>query len=189
MNNVRSSKPKKQRRFHYHKPLHRKQQSLAAHLDKKLSQQLRTRSIPLRKGDNVKILRGTKKGNSGKITAVDYKKGVVFVDKLVRKKASGEEIPLPVHASNLLVTELDKSDAKRFGAKKPVKEGKKEAEKKSPEEKEENTGKEKAEKKKREEKGDIPRKEKKEAEKEKKKRTQEKRKRKLKRKTLKEKGS
>ncbi len=94
MNNVRSSKPKKQRRFHYHKPLHRKQQSLAAHLDKKLSQQLRTRSIPLRKGDHVKVLRGTKKGNSGKITAVDYKKGFVFVDKLVRMKASGEEIPL-----------------------------------------------------------------------------------------------
>lgn len=167
MNKVRSSKPKKQRRFHYHKPLHRKQQSLAAHLDKRLSQQLRTRSIPLRKGDHVKVLRGTKKGTSGKITAVDYKKGVVFVDKLVRKKASGEEIPLPVHASNLLVTELDKSDAKRFGARKPAKEGKEKTEKKSPEEKEETTGKEKAEKKKREEKGEIPRKERKEAEKEK----------------------
>ncbi len=124
----------------------------------------------MRKGDNVKVLRGTKKGNSGKITAVDYKKGVVFVDKLVRKKASGEEIPLPVHASNLLVTELDKSDAKRFGAKKPAKEGKEKTEKKSPEEKE-TTGKEKAEKKKRDEKGEIPRKETKEAEKDKKEET------------------
>ncbi len=152
---VNSSKPKKQRKLHYGKALHLKQHGLAAHLDKKLRHQLGLRSIPARKGDTVKVLRGSKRGASGKITGVDYEKGVVFVEKLVRKKANGEEIPLPVHASNLLITDVERGDSKRFKGKKlqanekPAKEEKveKKAEGKKPEK-----GKEKVEEAKKEEK-------------------------------------
>lgn len=136
MNKVKSSKSNKQRLYHYKKALHRKQQDLAGNANKKLRQQLGVRSIALRKGDTVKVARGTKKGTSGKITAVDYQKGVIFIDKLSRKKASGEEIPMPVHASKTLVVEIDKSDAKRFRGKKIQREEKKE-EKKKEEKKEE----------------------------------------------------
>jgi len=115
--NVESSKPKKQRKFHYNKPLHQKQACLAGHLDKKLRQSLGKRSVQLRKGDTVKVLRGGRKGSSGKITGVDYKKGVVFIEKLSRKKVSGAEVQLPVQASNLLVTDVERSDSKRFKAK------------------------------------------------------------------------
>lgn len=118
MKRVESSKPKKQRKFHYNMPLHKKQQLLASHLDKKLRKELGTRSIALRKGDVVKILRGKKKGSSGKIIDVNYNKGTVFIEKIVRKKANGEEIPMPLQASNLLVTDLDSSDARRFKGKK-----------------------------------------------------------------------
>ena len=55
---IESSKPKKQRKFHYDKPLHMKQQGLASHLDKKLAKQLEKRSIPIRKGDTMKVMRG-----------------------------------------------------------------------------------------------------------------------------------
>jgi large subunit ribosomal protein L24 len=137
MNKVKSSKSKKQRLYHHKKALHRKQQDLAGQANKKLRQQLGVRSIALRKGDTVKVVRGTKKGTRGKITAVDYKKGVIFVDKLVRKKASGEEIPLPIHASKTLVLEIDKSDAKRFKGKKIQREEKKQPEIKKEEKKEE----------------------------------------------------
>jgi len=114
MNRVKSHKPKKQRRFHYQKPLHLKQAGLSVHLDKKGRQLLGVKSVSVRKNDTVKVLSGAKKGSTGKITGIDYSKGVVFIDKLVRKKASGEEILLPVHASNLVATDLDRSDAKRF---------------------------------------------------------------------------
>jgi len=155
MSGVKSSKPKKQRKAWYERAMHKRQQGLAAHVDKKLRKDLARRSVSLRKGDSVKVMRGAKKGKAGKITAVDYKKGTVFVDKLTRKKANGEEIPLPVQASNLLVTDVDRSDAKRFnrkhkkkaGKEKPLKEGeKKEAEKKEVEENKE-TEKKPAEKK------------------------------------------
>jgi len=122
MKNVESAKPKKQRRFHYKKPMHKKQNSLSAHLDKKLREKLGMRSVALRKEDTVKILRGKRKGASGKIIDVNYEKCFVFIEKIVRKKANGEEVPVPIHASNLLVTEVDKSDSKRFKGKKVEKE-------------------------------------------------------------------
>ncbi len=129
MNNIKSSKPKKQRKFHYTKPLHRKQQGLAAHVDKKISGQLGVKSLALRKGDTVRIDSGKNKEKTGKIVEVNYKKGVVFIEKIVRKKANGEEVPVPIHASNLIITDADKSDAKRFKgrkkAKKPTEETKK----------------------------------------------------------------
>jgi large subunit ribosomal protein L24 len=118
MEKTGSSKPKKQRRFHYRKALDRKQHSLAGHLAKPLREKLGMRSVSLRKGDSVKVMRGKKRGSSGKLTGVDYGKGVVFIESVVRKKANGEEIPLPVQASNLLVTELNADDARRFKRKK-----------------------------------------------------------------------
>lgn len=133
MKNVESSKPKKQRKAHYSRALHRKQQGLAGHLDKKLRKELGMRSVALRKGDVVKVVRGGFKGKSGKITAVDYRKGVVFVEKVVRKKANGEEIQVPLQASKLLVVEVEKSDSRRFKGKKARVAGKKGAEKKGPE--------------------------------------------------------
>jgi len=114
MNKVKSSKPKKQRKFHYHKPLHAKQSSLSAQLDKKLRKELGTKTIPVRKNDVVKVLSGKKKGSSGKVTAVNYAKGVVFIDKVTRKKANGEEILVPINASNLVITEADRNDSRRF---------------------------------------------------------------------------
>ena len=126
---IKSSKPKKQRKFHYDKPLHMKQQGLASHLDKKLAKQLEKRSIPIRKGDTMKVMRGGMKGKSGKITGVNYRKGIVFIENVMRKKANGEEVQVPLKASNLLVVDLDKSDAKRFKGKVLKEEKKKETKK------------------------------------------------------------
>jgi large subunit ribosomal protein L24 len=136
MRGIESSKPKKQRKAHYGRDLRGKQQGLAGHLDKKLGKELGTRSIALRKGDSVKVMRGGFKGKNGKITGVDYKKGVVFVEKVMRKKANGEEVQVPLQASKLLVVELEKSDSKRFKAKKAQASGKKESGKKPGEENE-----------------------------------------------------
>ncbi len=117
MATVKSSKPKKQRKFYHSKPLHMKQSGLSAQLDKKLRKEIGTKSIPLRKGDTVKVVTGAKKGNTGKITAVNYRKRIVFIEKIIRKKANGEEIPLPINASNLLLVEVDRSDSRRFKGK------------------------------------------------------------------------
>ncbi|MDP2973944.1 MAG: 50S ribosomal protein L24 [Candidatus Diapherotrites archaeon] len=111
---IESSKPKKQRKYLYSKPLHKRQKDLSGHLSKKLRQALGKRSLQLRKGDTVRVMKGAKRNSEGKIMSVDYKKSTVCIEKLTRKKTDGTEIPLPVKACNLLVTDVDRSDSRRF---------------------------------------------------------------------------
>ncbi len=111
---IESSKPKKQRLYLYSKPLHKRQKDLSGHLGKKLRQALGRRSLQLRKGDTVRVMKGAKRKSEGKIMSVDYKKSTVCIEKLTRKKTDGTEIPLQFRACNLLVTDVDRSDSRRF---------------------------------------------------------------------------
>lgn len=66
----------------------------------------KVRSIPIRKDDEVTIVRGTNKGREGKITSVYRLKYVVHVERVVRDKASGQSVPLGIHPSNVVITKL-----------------------------------------------------------------------------------
>jgi large subunit ribosomal protein L24 len=103
---IKSSKPRKQRKKVLELPLHLRKKLVSAHLSKELRKQLKKRSLPVRKGDKVRVLRGKHKGFTGKIARVDYRKGKVFIEKLTRKKADGTEVLLPLNASNLLLLEI-----------------------------------------------------------------------------------
>jgi len=50
---------------------------------------------------------------SGKITEVDLKRLKVFVDCAKRKKASGQEMNIPLDPSNILITKLNLDDRMR----------------------------------------------------------------------------
>ncbi len=120
---VKSKKPKKQRKAHYEKGMHKMKENVSVHLDKKLANEIGCKSLPVRKNDTVQIMRGDNKGKKGKVTRVDYERGFVFIEKIVRKKADGTEIAVPFRACNLLLIALDKSDQRRV--KRAVKKGKK----------------------------------------------------------------
>jgi len=111
---MKSKKPKKQRKSQAKKPLHQRKRLVSAHLSKELMESLKRRSIPVRKGDSVKIMRGSFKGKSGKVVKVDLRKASVYIEKITRKKTDGSEVLVPINASNLLVTALDKSDERRL---------------------------------------------------------------------------
>ena len=72
------------------------------------------RSISLRVGDKVKVMRGKYKGKEGKVTKVSLKKGYVNIEGLVLKNKDGREIPIKFDPSNLLVVDLFLDDEKRF---------------------------------------------------------------------------
>ena len=110
---MKSSSPKKQRKALYNAPLHKKQKMIAAHLSKPLIKQFRKRSLSLRKGDEVTIMRGEHAGENGKISKVDLKRIRVYIENIKRKKVSGEEVPIPFQPSNLLITSPVMDDAKR----------------------------------------------------------------------------
>ena len=67
---------------------------------------VQVRSIPLRKDDEVTIVRGSNKGREGKITSVYRLKWVVHVDRVVREKSNGQSVPLGIAPSKVVITKL-----------------------------------------------------------------------------------
>jgi large subunit ribosomal protein L24 len=104
---------RKQRKRHYNKPLHQRKKELSAHLSPELKKKHGKRSVTVKKGDKVKIVRGNFKGHEEEIKEVDYKKYVIKVKGATRKKSNGEEVLVPIRASNVVITTLDLSDARR----------------------------------------------------------------------------
>ena len=111
---VRSKQPRKQRKYRYNAPLHLKQKFVGAHLSKELRKKYGKRSANLRKGDNVRIMRGQFKNKSGKIEKVDLKKTQIFVSGMDIVKKDGTKVRFPIHPSNLMITELNMDDKRRI---------------------------------------------------------------------------
>lgn len=62
--------------------------------------------MPLRKDDEVLIVRGMYKTREGKVTACFRKKMVVHIERITREKVSGAQVPVGIQASNLVITKL-----------------------------------------------------------------------------------
>ena len=111
-----SSKPKRQRKWHYTKPLHTSQKEFSVHLSRDLRKELGRRSLEARKGDTVKVLRGggKVKGKQGKITGILRAKRMAYVEGVVRKKVDGPEKAIPLRPSNLLLIAVEAKDDRRM---------------------------------------------------------------------------
>ncbi|MFH1056439.1 MAG: 50S ribosomal protein L24, partial [Candidatus Micrarchaeota archaeon] len=101
-----SSKPRKKRLALYNAPLHERQKLVAAHLSRELRKQLKKRSLPVRKGDRVFLLKGRFKKKQGLVARVDLENSEVFVEGIVLKTQRGKEKLAPMRASNLVLLEL-----------------------------------------------------------------------------------
>src|SRR6185436_9229981 len=109
-----SSQVRKQRKYRYNAPLHLKSKFLHAHVSKDLKAKHNLRSIRVRTGDKVRVLRGQFKDKEGKVERVDVKKSVVFVSKVeTMKKDGATKVPYPINESNLLIVEFDTTDKRR----------------------------------------------------------------------------
>lgn len=108
-----SSKPSKQRKARYNTPLHRLHKLMSAHLSRELREKYGRRSLPVRKGDTVKIMKGEFKGIEGKVTKVDRKRQFVYVENVTVKKADGSTRPRPISVSNVMIMNLNLDDEYR----------------------------------------------------------------------------
>jgi len=107
---MRSEKARKQRKYLFNAPLHKKRKWLASHLQENLLLKYDRRSIPVIKGDTVKILRGNFKGHEDKISHVNVKDQYVEIEGVTHIKADGKKIAKPIHASDVLITKLNLTD-------------------------------------------------------------------------------
>lgn len=119
-------KPTKQRKRIYQAPDHRRYKLFAAHLSPQLMSSHGVKTIPVRTGDSVRIMRGEHKGVEGKITRIDRNKYRIYVEGLTREKVDGSTIFVPVHPSKVMIMNLTLDDKWR----KKIIERKKEARKK-----------------------------------------------------------
>ena len=101
-----SSQRRKSRKAHFGAPSSIRRKIMSSHLCKDLKAKYNVRSIPVRKGDTVKIMRGTYKGRSGKVQAVYRRRWCLYIEKLVKEKVNGQQAQLPIHSSNVEITAL-----------------------------------------------------------------------------------
>lgn len=108
-----SKKPRKQRKYRHNAPLHIKKKFVSAHLSKELRKKHKIRSISLKKGDKVKVVRGQFKKHTGKVDRVDVKNCEIFIEGIEITKKDGTKTTRSIHPSNLLIIELNLDDKMR----------------------------------------------------------------------------
>jgi large subunit ribosomal protein L24 len=108
-----SIQPRKQRKILYTAPPHLRNKFLHAHLSNELRERYHRRSIRVKKGDSVIVIRGDSKGHEGKVVRVDTERGFVYIEGLTMKDSRGRTVLKPVHVSKIIITKLDLSDEKR----------------------------------------------------------------------------
>lgn len=107
---ISSTQPRKQRKYRYNAPLSIKRTLLAINLSKELRKKYNTRSIKPRTGDKVKITRGTHKSKTGAIEKIDAKNQKIFITKIEHSRRDGSKSKIPIHPSNLQITDINLSD-------------------------------------------------------------------------------
>ncbi len=109
-----STQPRKQRKYKLNAPLHIKHNMKGAHLAPTLRTELKTRSIPLRKNDLVKVLRGEFRGQTGKVQIVSSKKLAAYIEGIGPARRDGTKAMRPISISNLMIMELSTDDKRRL---------------------------------------------------------------------------
>ena len=101
-----SSSRRKSRKSCLGAPSHLKRKLMSAHLSKELKTKYHVRSMPIRKDDEVQIMRGKHKSEKAKVTQVYRKRWCVYLEKKTREKQSGQSVNIPFHPSKLMITTL-----------------------------------------------------------------------------------
>ena len=79
---------------------------MSASLSKPNRAKFNVRSLPIRKGDEVLIVRGSLKGREGKVKSVYRRRYVIHIEKITRDKPNGQSVPIGIHPSNVVITKI-----------------------------------------------------------------------------------
>jgi len=130
-----SKKAGKQRIAQREAPNHIRRKRLRARFISDDEDMKHIRSVTVRTGDEVEVVRGDfshpnsvkadsrgkrlgqsrgRSGVKGKIASVDSKRGFIFVDGLTQSTADGKDEAVPINPSNVIVTKLYEGDPIRI---------------------------------------------------------------------------
>merc|ERR1712178_561423 len=103
--NVSSSR-RKSRKAHFSAPSSVRRKIMSAHLNKELHQKYHVKSMPIRKDDEVIVVRGINRGREGKVIQVYRKKYVIHIERVTREKSNGSPVNVGIRPSNVMITKL-----------------------------------------------------------------------------------
>jgi len=106
----RVKNPDKQRKKLFNAPAHLRHKLMAAPLSNELAASRGAKTLPVRKGDTVRIQRGDNKGFEGKVSRVDTRLYRIYIEGFTREKVDGTNIFLPVHPSKVQIRNLNLDD-------------------------------------------------------------------------------
>ena len=101
-----ASKRRTQRKLQLSAPSSIKRRLISCQLVKSLRDQYKIRCLPIKRGDEVKILKGKSRGKSGKVVQVYRKRNVIYVDKVNREKQNGQSVFLPIRPCHCVIEKL-----------------------------------------------------------------------------------
>ncbi|CAK9219186.1 unnamed protein product [Sphagnum jensenii] len=105
-----SSSRRKSRKAHFSAPSSVRRILMSAALSSDLKNKYNVRSVPVRKDDEVQVVRGTYKGREGKVVQVYRRKWVIHVERITREKVNGSTVNVGIDPSKVIITKfkLDK---------------------------------------------------------------------------------
>ena len=101
-----AAKRRAQRKKQLSAPSSIKRRLMSCHLAKSLREEHKLRALPIKRGDEVKILKGKFKGKSGKVVQVYRRRNVIYVDKIQREKQNGQTVFFPIRPSYCVIEKL-----------------------------------------------------------------------------------
>jgi len=109
---VKSTKPGKQRKALFNAKNHQRSKLLTCRLADFLRDEYGIKRIPLRTGDQVRVLRGAYKDFEGEVIEVLVKTQRAKIKEAVFEKTDGTQFHPAIHVSKLLITRFKKEGKK-----------------------------------------------------------------------------
>ena len=105
-----SRQPRRQRRAMYEADLFERRKRTSVPLSRELRGRYGRRSLPVRKGDTVRVLRGSYVGREERVARVDRRSYTVTLDNVTAKTGEAKLKQLPIRPSALVLTRLNLAD-------------------------------------------------------------------------------
>ena len=110
---LKYSRPRKNREAFRNLAYHQRKRLLNVHLSKELREELHTRSLPVRKGDTVLVVKGKHSGWQKKVIKISLKKIKVQIEGIKTTKTDSTEIFHWIAPSNCVITGLGERDDRK----------------------------------------------------------------------------
>ena len=107
---VASRQPRRQRKALFTADTFERRRRMSVPLSRELRTRYGRRSLPVRKGDTVRILSGSYVGREERVAKVHRRDYAVSLDNVTGKAADAKLKPLPIRPGHLVLTRLNLSD-------------------------------------------------------------------------------